>query len=68
MYIQLIPDSPEVIKQTLFQLREQQSDCRLCIHTDDSLSCPQSCVSHIFIFICQSLEERRDTIRDTKEY
>lgn len=52
------PDSPQVIEQTLLQLREQQSDGGLSVHADDALAGPQSRVSHIFILVRESLEDK----------
>lgn len=49
------PDPPEVIKQALLQLRKQQGNSSLCIHTDDALAGSQCCVSYILILISQSL-------------
>ncbi len=51
----LVPDPPEVIKQALLQLRQQQSDGRLGVHADDALAGTQGRVSHILVLIGQSL-------------
>lgn len=57
------PDSPQVVKQALFQLRKQQRDGGLCIHADDSLASTQRRVSHILILISQSLLDDRKRTR-----
>lgn len=54
MYV--VPDPPEIIKQTLLQLWQQESDGGLGVHADDTLTCTQSRVSHVLVLVGQSLE------------
>lgn len=57
------PDSPQVIKQALFQLRKQQRDGGLSIHADDSLTGTECCVSHVLVLIGQSLMDKTERVR-----
>lgn len=52
-----VPDPPEVVKQALLQLWQQQSDGGLGVHADDALARAQGRVSHILVLIGQSLNK-----------
>lgn len=49
------PYSPEIIKEALLQLGQQQGDGRLGIHGDDPLARTQGSVTHKLVLISESL-------------
>jgi len=52
----VLPDSPIVIKQSSFELWEEDRHGSLGEHCDDPLPPQQSCGANKLVFICQGLK------------
>lgn len=50
-----LPYPPQVIKEPILKLWQEQSDGCLCVHADDSLPRAQRRVPHKLILVCQGL-------------
>lgn len=55
-----LPYPPQVIKQAILELWQEECDGRLRIHTYDSLASAQGSVPHKLILICQGLNRDRE--------
>ena len=60
---EFLPYSPEVIKEALLQLGQQQGNGRLSIHGDDPLACTQGSITHKLVLISKSLCTERVSAR-----
>lgn len=60
---EFLPYSPEVIKEALLQLRQQQGDGCLGIHGNDPLARTQGGITHKLVLISKSLGTEVESAR-----